>query len=93
MRRICSLTAALLVVLALFPRPVGAAGTPQPEPARDARREWSFELRETFGQIASALRSVLEKTGCAVDPLGLCAPTPQHDTGCAIDPAGGNCHQ
>lgn len=91
MRRIYPLIATLLILFALVPQGLQAAGASRPEP-HDAPREWSFELRVALGRITNVVRSVLEKTGCAIDPLGLCAPTPQQDTGCAIDPAGGSCH-
>lgn len=91
MRRISLFIAALLILLALSPRSVRAAGASPPEPTRDASRGWNLELQVALGQIANAVRSVLETTGCAIDPLGICAPTLQRDTGCAIDPAGGTC--
>jgi len=88
MRRLC-LVIALLLVASLVSSTAGARGIGVSVRARDASEERTpLDFKALLGRLSDALVSIVEKTGCAIDPLGRCAPDPTVDTGPNIDPWG-----
>jgi hypothetical protein len=86
-------TTILLLLIAVLATPcVWAAGPRAAESARPAQALAPARV-DLFNQLWSTLRSLWSKTGCHIDPSGLCPvppppPTIQTDEGCHIDPNG-----
>ena len=85
--------ALLLLLASVLAFPWAASAGSRPGSARTVTPSTSAFL-DLLGRAWTFLTSDRNKTGCHLDPDGLCAPgtpppTIQTDTGCHLDPSGG----
>jgi len=88
MRRLRLAIAALLLVslassAARAAEPAGSVGA-----ARFLEEKTTLDLKALLVRISDSFVGIIEKTGCAIDPLGRCTSAPTSDLGCEIDPLG-----
>ena len=89
-------TTILLLLVAAFATPLVCAAGPRAGDSPRPMQALAPARVDLFNQIWSSLLSLWSKTGCNIDPNGLCIaspvspplPTTQTDTGCNIDPSG-----
>lgn len=68
----------LLVLFTIALAPSLGAASPAPESPRSKSATAAQAARGATlaNQVLTLLRNIVEKTGCAIDPLGRCVPAP-----------------